>query len=101
NARAARTADGLEEERRLFYVAATRAKDELVLVHPLAAFDRYGIVVVTEASRFLRELPEDLFERWVLEAGPPVPPGLPDAPRPRPDAGADPTLDADEDEPVN
>ena len=34
NVRAARTAEGLEEERRLFYVAATRAKDELLLVHP-------------------------------------------------------------------
>ena len=73
NVRAARTAEGLEEERRLFYVAATRAKDELFLVHPLAAFDRYGIVVVTEPSRFLRELPEDLFERWVLEPGPALP----------------------------
>src|ERR1019366_2923655 len=50
-----RGAEGLEEERRLFYVAATRAKDELLLVHPLAAFDRYGIVVVTEPSRFLNE----------------------------------------------
>src|ERR1019366_6812506 len=69
NVRAAKTAEGLGGGRRLFYVAATRAKDELVLVHPLAVFDRYGIVVVTESSRFLRELPENLLERWVLEAG--------------------------------
>ena len=94
NVRAARTAAGLEEERRLFYVAATRAKDELFLVHPLAAFDRYGIVVVTEPSRFLRELPEDLFERWVLEPGPAAPDGAGARPRSpaarrggRPDAG--------------
>jgi DNA helicase II / ATP-dependent DNA helicase PcrA len=100
NVRASKTAEGLEEERRLFYVAATRAKDELVLVHPLASFDRYGVVVVTEPSRFLRELPEGLYERWVLESGPPVL----DAPRaPRAlAAGADPTLDgSDPDEPVN
>ena len=100
NVRAARTAEGLEEERRLFYVAATRAKDELFLVHPLAAFDRYGIVVVTEPSRFLRELPEDLFERWVLEPGPALPAALPGSAPARLGAG-DPTLDADEDEPVN
>ena len=103
NVRAARTSEGLEEERRLFYVAATRAKDELLLVHPLAAFDRYGIVVVTEPSRFLRELPEDLYERWVLEPGPPLPamegPKAPIVPRLA--EADDPTLEADEDEPVN
>jgi DNA helicase-2/ATP-dependent DNA helicase PcrA len=67
NFRSSRTEDGLEEERRLFYVAVTRAKDELLLVHPLASLDRYGLMVVTESSRFLRELPESLYERWVLE----------------------------------
>ncbi len=100
NVRAAKTAEGLEEERRLFHVAATRAKDELTLVHPLASFDRYGIVVVTEPSRFLRELPEDLYERWVLEAGPPVL----DAPRSAKALAAadDPTGEgSDEEEPVN
>jgi DNA helicase II / ATP-dependent DNA helicase PcrA len=101
NVRASRTTAGLEEERRLFYVAATRAKDELFLVHPLAAFDRYGIVVVTEASRFLRELADDLTERWVLEAGPALPavPGVLPAPRL---AGADdPTLEDDPEDVVN
>ena len=101
NVRAARTSAGLEEERRLFYVAATRAKDELFLVHPLAAFDRYGIVVVTEPSRFLRELADDLYERWVLEPGAALPavPGAP--PAPRLSGMDDPTLETDEDEPVN
>ncbi|MGE5344857.1 MAG: ATP-dependent helicase, partial [Acidithiobacillales bacterium] len=100
NVRAAKTAEGLEEERRLFHVAATRAKDELTLVHPLASFDRYGIVVVTEPSRFLRELPETLYERWVLEAGPPAL----DTARTQKALAApdDPTGDgADEEEPVN
>ncbi len=101
NVRASRTAAGLEEERRLFYVATTRAKDELFLVHPLAAFDRYGIVVVTEPSRFLRELEEGLYERWVLEPGAPLPavPGA--SPAPRLAGSDDPTLEADEDGPVN
>jgi DNA helicase-2/ATP-dependent DNA helicase PcrA len=99
NVRASKTAEGLEEERRLFYVAATRAKDELLLVHPLASFDRYGLLVVTEPSRFLRELPEGLYERWVLEAGPPA---LDAAPTPQAlSAGRDVTADPDDEEPVN
>ncbi|HUM02558.1 MAG TPA: ATP-dependent helicase [Thermoanaerobaculia bacterium] len=99
NVRASKTAEGLEEERRLFYVAVTRAKDELTLVHPLASFDRYGMLVVTEPSRFLRELKEDLYERWVLEPGPPAPDasGAPRALR----APDDPTSGPDDEETVN
>ncbi|MBK8596610.1 MAG: ATP-dependent helicase [Holophagales bacterium] len=99
NLRAARTPEGLEEERRLFYVAVTRAKDELMLVHPLSAYDRYGVVVVTEPSRFLRELPETLYERWVLDET--VDATLNPAPDRPLLASADPTLAADDDEPVN
>ena len=100
NVRAARTAEGLEEERRLFYVAATRAKDELLLVHPLASFDRYGIVVVTEPSRFLGELPENVYERWVLEGGPP-PPAVAAGNAPRLGAADDPTAEDDPEDLVN
>ena len=101
NVRASRTAAGLEEERRLFYVAATRAKDELFLVHPLAAFDRYGIVVVTEPSRFLRELADGLYERWVLEAGPALPAVSGTSPAPRLAERSDPTLEDDPEDVVN
>ena len=99
NVRASKTAEGLEEERRLFYVAATRARDELTLVHPLASFDRYGMLVVTEPSRFLRELSEPLYERWVLEPGPPAL----NAPSARAALAApdDPTAGPDDDETVN
>ncbi|HQR47005.1 MAG TPA: ATP-dependent helicase [Thermoanaerobaculia bacterium] len=99
NVRASKTAEGLEEERRLFYVAATRAKDELTLVHPLASFDRYGMLVVTEPSRFLRELGDDLYERWVLEPGPPAlaAPGAPRALAP----ADDPTEGPDDEGTVN
>jgi DNA helicase-2/ATP-dependent DNA helicase PcrA len=100
NVRAARTAEGLEEERRLFYVAATRAKDELFLVHPLAAFDRYGIVVVTEPSRFLRELTEGLYERWVLEPGPALP-AVSGSSTPQLAKADDPTLEDDPEDVVN
>jgi DNA helicase-2/ATP-dependent DNA helicase PcrA len=57
---------GEEEERRLFYVAVTRAKQELYLVHPVMARDRGGLDVLMEPSRFIRELPEGSFEKWVI-----------------------------------
>jgi len=51
--------EGLEEERRLFYVALTRARDQLYLYsplrmpyHPRAVDDRHGLV---KMSRFLDE----------------------------------------------
>ncbi|HSM93957.1 MAG TPA: ATP-dependent helicase [Anaeromyxobacteraceae bacterium] len=89
SAQALRDRDGEEEERRLFYVACTRAKDELYLTYPLVAAPRDRERVVMKASRFLEELPPepDLYERWQLEEGglagaalgppPPPPPALP------------------------
>ncbi len=59
---------GEEEERRLFYVAVTRAKQELYLVFPVMARDRGGMDILMEASRFVRELPEDVYEKWVIGA---------------------------------
>jgi DNA helicase-2/ATP-dependent DNA helicase PcrA len=57
---------GEEEERRLFYVAITRAKQELYLVFPVMARDRGGMDVLMEPSRFVRELPGELYEKWVI-----------------------------------
>jgi DNA helicase-2/ATP-dependent DNA helicase PcrA len=57
---------GEEEERRLFYVAVTRAKQELYLVFPVMARDRGGMDVLMEPSRFVRELPADSYEKWVI-----------------------------------
>ncbi len=57
---------GEEEERRLFYVAVTRAKQELYLVFPVMARDRGGMDVLMEPSRFVRELPEEVYEKWVI-----------------------------------
>jgi DNA helicase-2/ATP-dependent DNA helicase PcrA len=57
---------GEEEERRLFYVAVTRAKQELYLVYPVMARDRGGMDILMEPSRFIRELPGDTFEKWVI-----------------------------------
>jgi DNA helicase-2/ATP-dependent DNA helicase PcrA len=57
---------GEEEERRLFYVAVTRAKQELYLVFPVIARDRSGMDILMEPSRFVRELPGDAYEKWVI-----------------------------------
>ena len=56
-----------EEERRLFYVATTRAKNELYLSYPLMRFaqGRTGDIM-QQPSRFLNELPEKVYESWNL-----------------------------------
>jgi DNA helicase-2/ATP-dependent DNA helicase PcrA len=59
---------GEEEERRLFYVAVTRAKQELYLVFPVMARDRGGMDILMEPSRFVRELPVEVYEKWVIES---------------------------------
>jgi DNA helicase-2/ATP-dependent DNA helicase PcrA len=64
------TQEGLEEERRLFYVAVTRAKNEVALVYPMLARDRYGVDVILEPSRFVKELPAETYERWTVELQP-------------------------------
>ncbi|HEV7919983.1 MAG TPA: ATP-dependent helicase [Thermoanaerobaculia bacterium] len=59
---------GEEEERRLFYVAVTRARQELYLVFPVMARDRGGLDILMEPSRFVRELPGDAYEKWVIDS---------------------------------
>ena len=70
SAQALRDRDGEEEERRLFYVACTRARDELYLCFPIMAAPRDRERVVLKASRFIEELPGDPapYERWQLDA---------------------------------
>ena len=53
--------DGLEEERRLFYVAITRAKKELLLCYAKTRFI-FGDYQQSIPSRFLKELPEEIKE---------------------------------------
>ncbi len=57
---------GEEEERRLFYVAVTRAKDQLYLCYPQIAPDRGGRVMLQNPSRFLTELSGKEYERLDL-----------------------------------
>jgi DNA helicase II / ATP-dependent DNA helicase PcrA len=57
----------LEEERRLFYVAITRAKDELYLTYPhMRLTGGYGDVF-QRPSRFLKEIPNKLVEAWEVK----------------------------------
>jgi len=64
----------LDEERRLFYVATTRARDELYLCQPTRASGRGGgRMEILRASKFIRELREDPklddkpWEKWIVE----------------------------------
>ena len=54
----------LEEERRLFYVAITRAKDELYLTYPQINPKSYSGDVIQRPSRFLDDCPQELVEEW-------------------------------------
>jgi DNA helicase-2/ATP-dependent DNA helicase PcrA len=60
---------GEEEERRLFYVAVTRAKDELYLSYPAVrgGFGNTGDTHQTP-SRFLNEIPRRLVKVWNLRS---------------------------------
>jgi len=56
----------IEEERRLFYVAVTRSKDHLYLAYPVTYQSREGMVVL-KASRFIKEISEHRYEKWLIE----------------------------------
>lgn len=55
--------DAMDEELRLLYVAATRARKALTFTHPARAFDRSSGMVLGLPSRFLTNLPVGLLEK--------------------------------------
>jgi len=59
--------EGEEEERRLFYVALTRARDELYLCYPRFAPDRGRREMIQQPSRFLSELGGEEYARADLD----------------------------------
>lgn len=62
------TREELEEERRLFYVAVTRAKQKLWLTHANARY-RFGQLVQNEPSRFIEEMPEQYVDKSYAGGG--------------------------------
>ncbi|MDD2806974.1 MAG: ATP-dependent helicase [Patescibacteria group bacterium] len=58
--------DQLEEERRLFYVAVTRAKDQLYMSYPMMSVrgDTFNRV-----SQFISEISEANYDKWDIESG--------------------------------
>ncbi|HET8579515.1 MAG TPA: 3'-5' exonuclease, partial [Nitrospiraceae bacterium] len=60
------TEEELEEERRLFYVAVTRAKRHLYLTYPINIYDKSSGLVLSKPSRFLEEVSPGLLDSWAL-----------------------------------
>jgi len=58
--------DDIEEERRLMYVAVTRAKDHLYLTYPIETYERGMGLVMAKPSRFIEGLDEDVLEPIAL-----------------------------------
>ena len=58
-----------EEERRLFYVATTRAKQELYLLYPITLYSHGTGMTFTNPSEFIRELDPSLYDEWSVESG--------------------------------
>ena len=59
--------EGEEEERRVFYVAVTRAKNELYLCYPVMDDRWHAGAVLKRPSPFIQELPERTYELWEIE----------------------------------
>lgn len=68
NAMSINTREELEEERRLFYVAVTRAKQKLWITYANARY-RFGSLVQNEPSRFLEEMPEEFLDKSYAGGG--------------------------------
>lgn len=58
---ASNTTKDIEEERRLFYVAVTRAEQKLTISYAARRY-RFGVLEFAEASRFLTEIPQQYLE---------------------------------------
>lgn len=59
--------DALDEERRLMYVAVTRAKNNLYLTYPMNIYDRESGTTLSKPSRFLEAITPDLAEGYLID----------------------------------
>lgn len=60
------TDEELEEERRLFYVAVTRAKRHLYLTYPINVFDKSSGMLLSKPTRFLDHVSPAMFDQLAL-----------------------------------
>jgi len=67
SARSVESLETLEEERRLMYVASTRAKNNLFITYPMNLYDREAGMTLSKPSRFISDITPDLAEGWLLE----------------------------------
>jgi len=65
--RAAESMESLEEERRLMYVASTRAKQNLFVTYPMNMYNRMEGVTLSKPSRFITEISADKAQGWLIE----------------------------------
>jgi len=63
---AARSEEEMEEELRLTYVAASRAEENLYFTYPINIYDRGTAMVLSQPSRFIDGIPQDILEPWSL-----------------------------------
>jgi len=66
SSRSAEEFEDLEEERRLLYVAATRAKEQLYFTYPMGAYRNMGEDALPTVSRFLEHIPDTILARATL-----------------------------------
>jgi DNA helicase-2/ATP-dependent DNA helicase PcrA len=72
SSRSLESTEGEEEERRLLYVAITRARNELYLSYPLIRMMPGGSGdAMQQPSRFLSEIPRELLDEWNLKTAHP------------------------------
>jgi len=67
SAKAIETLESIEEERRLFYVACTRAKEYLYITYPINIFDRESGMVLSKPSRFIDGIGEEILDKYILD----------------------------------
>ena len=63
---AARSDEEMEEELRLMYVAATRAKENLYFTYPINIYDRGTGIIFSRPSRFIEGFSQEILEHWSL-----------------------------------
>lgn len=66
NTRSSETYEDIEEERRLLYVACTRAKRNLFISYPLVMFSRFEGLTYSKKSRFIAPIDQEYYEEWII-----------------------------------